>query len=144
MNPHNYDTAMITIPFDVIRSNIFTYFPIQPNQKEKIHIDIKKFYLKQKWLQYYKIKYSSCPNNDNYYYFWLENDIECFLNDNIPTIRQVTTNYTRFLKRMLGSRKHYTFSLNPKYTTHLYLKTLTYDEFLKLDAFLNKKNDLDK
>ena len=131
------------IPFDIIRSNIFPYLPINPNYKYELHEDIKKLPLKKKWTQIYKEKFKNSPNDDNYYYYWLEHDIECFLNNNIPALFELTNSYASFLKRLcekLGKRRHYTISLDSKYTVIAYMKTLTYAEFISLDDYLTNLN----
>ena len=136
------------LPFEVIRSHIFSYLPIYSESKIELHDDIKKYPLEKKWIGLYKkiFQYGNGNGNvinDYCYFYWLEYDIERFLNNNIPAFFDLTHSYKSFLKRLclkLGKKKHYSFSFDSKYTTMAYMKTLTYEEFLLLDTYLTNIN----
>ena len=69
--------------------------------------------------------------------------MERFLNNNIPSLFELSNSYASFLRRLclkLGKRKHYTISFDSKYTVIAYMKTLTYTEFIDLDDYLTKLN----
>ena len=52
--------------------------------------DIETYHLLNDLLTYYHVMFSDKMNSCNYYLDWLENDILCELNDNIPMIMGFT------------------------------------------------------
>ena len=81
----------VNIPIDVL-DIIYTHMCAIKKISSDLKNEIVMYHRLFDIIDIYKIVFSLNKNDDNYYKFWLENDLICMLNDNKPTSLGISTN----------------------------------------------------